>query len=368
MSNLYTSSRLKVLRQCLRLHLYRYVIGIQTPSTPAAQFGTVGHSALEAWYRAWQRGALDARLPEALAAIRTSKLDETDKVRLAALITAYHFKWCDANWRILAVEVEFRYELAGYLVGGKIDALIEDLESGLIYVVEHKTTGQDASAGSSYWEKLAIDLQISIYVDGATVLGHEIAGCIYDVLQRPKHEPLAATPVEKREYTTGKGCKKCGGSAKAGEIKKGAGFYTVSFTTVEQIKCDGCDGTGWKLDKDGKPEAPRLYSKCRESDETLDEFSDRLVDEIANSPDNFLIRGVVVRLEDELPRMREDLVEQIKIERTAAMHDLWPRNPDSCSKFGSLCHFFGVCSGRASIDDEILFPRGAAHPELAQAA
>lgn len=369
MSNLYTSSRLKVLRQCLRLHLYRYSLGIQTPSSPAARFGTVGHAALEAWYRAWQRGALEERLPDALAAVQSSDLSPTDMARLGSLVVAYHMRWHSAPWEIIGVEIEFRYELDGYLVGGKIDALIRDTTTGEIWVIEHKTTGMDASPGSSYWEKLAIDVQVSIYVDGATVLGHEIAGCIYDVLQRPKHEPKLATPVSEREYTIGKGCSACGGSAKSGEVRQGRGFTSVVFASeVKQPECSKCKGTGWSCDKSGKPQAPRLIARQRDTDETLDEFSDRLIDEIADDVDAFLIRGVVVRLDDELPRMRIDLVEQIKIERTAALHNLWPRNPDACSKFGSLCHFFGVCSGRASIDDEHTFPRGDAHPELANAA
>jgi hypothetical protein len=364
---MYTTSRLKTLRQCPRLHLYRYVLGIQTPSTPAADFGTVAHSAIEQWLLAWKRGDLAVRLDAMLAVVRASKLSDDNKTRLGALLTAYHYRWHDAPWEILGVELEFRYELDGNIVGGKIDALIRDTNTNEIWVVEHKTTGQDSSLGGGYWERLAIDLQISIYVDGATMLGHEVAGVIYDVLQRPKHELKLATPIAEREYTTGKGCKKCGGSAKAGEIKQGKGFYVVSFTTVEEIKCEDCDGTGWKKDKNGKPEAPRLYSRFRDTDETLDEFAERLVDEIAADPDGYLIRGVVVRLEDELPKMRVDLLEQIKLGETGVLFNLHPRNPDACTKYGSVCHFFDVCSGRGSLDDEQRFPRGRAHPELSAA-
>ncbi len=367
--NLYTTSRLKTLRQCPRLHLYRYVLGIQTPSTPHAEFGTVAHSAIEAWLLAWQRGNLDGRLAAMMAAVADSTLTDDNKTRLAALLTAYHFRWCDAPWEILGVELEFRYELDGNVIGGKIDALIRRTDTGEVWIVEHKTTGQDAAPGSAYWQRLAIDTQISIYIDGATVLGHEVAGVIYDVLARPKHEQRLATPVAEREYTQGKGCKKCGGSGggKAG-IVQGKGFYTVSMVTVEQIPCNGCSGTGWLNDKDGKPQAPRLYANQRDTDETLQEFGDRLVDEIAAEPDSYLIRGEVVRLEDELPKMRTDLLEAIKLERAAALFNLHPRNPDACTKYGSVCHFFDACSGRADIDDEQRFPRGLAHPELATAA
>jgi hypothetical protein len=367
---LYTSSRLKVLRQCPRAHHFRYDLGIKQPMGDAAAFGTVGHSAIEAWLHAWKAGDLDARLGAALAVIAKSDMSPYDQARLGALITAYHLRWKDEPWEILAIETEFRFELGGHLIGGKVDAIIRDTRDGRIWLVEHKTTAQDAAPGGAYWEKLAIDSQVSIYVDGATMLGYEIAGVVYDVLQRPRHEPKLATPVHEREYTTGRGCKKCGGSAKAGEIAKGQGFYVVKFGEIEdkKIECDGCAGTGWKLDKDGKPEVPRLYAKHRDTDETLDAFSERVIEEIAAEPDSFLIRGTVVRLEDELPKMRQDILDAIRLERAAALFDLYPRNPDACNRYGSMCSYFPICSGRASENDQSLFPRGAAHPELASAA
>ncbi len=368
MSALYTNSRLKVLRECMRLHHYKYVLNIRTAATAVMDFGTIGHAALEAWLRAWKRNDLDARLPDALAAIETSHVSPHDKARLAAIISAYHYRWSSQPWEILEVEVEFRYELGGYLIGGKIDGIIRDTRDGRVWLLEHKTTGQDASAGGTYWSRLALDSQISIYVDGGTMLGHEIAGCIYDVLQRPKHEPKLATPIEERKLTIGKGCAKCGGSAKPGAVEKGRGYYIVAMVTEQHIPCDGCNATGWKLNKDGEPEAPRLHANQRDTDETVEEFGDRVTDAIAADPDAFLIRGEVVRLDDELPAMRQDLLDVIKIERAAALLEVAPRNPDNCNRFGRLCDFFGVCSGIESIGDPIKFPRGVAHPELTAVA
>lgn len=367
---LYTSSRLRVLRECLRKHLYQYVLAIRTAPTDQMLFGTVTHSALEAYFLAWKRGDLAARLPAAFAAITSSQLSHLEQARIRILVIAYDARWGAEPWDVLEVEVQFRYVLGDYLIGGKIDAIIRDRRDGRVYVLEHKTTRSDASPGSAYWERLAVDSQVSIYLDGAATLGFDVAGCIYDVLKRPLHDPKLATPVAEREYTQGKGCKKCGGSAKPGEIVKGNGYYTVAFTTVESIKCDGCNGTGWKLGKDGKPEAPRLVARHRDADETPQEYEDRLVEEITSRPDDYLIRSTVVRLDDELPRMRTDLLDTIRLERAAHLlfGDDPPRNPDACARYGSLCPFFGACSGRASIDDTNLFPRGDAHPELASAA
>ncbi len=378
MSELYTASRLRVLRDCLRRHYYQYTLAIRTPATDAMAFGTVTHRALEAYFVAWQRsgeafmrGDVDERLEDALLTIEQSGLALVEQARIRVLIAAYHARWGAEPWDVLAVEAEFRYQLGDYAIGGKIDGLVRDRRDGRVYVLEHKTTRQDASPGSPYWERLAIDSQVSIYVDGAAMLGHEIAGCIYDVLKRPSHEPKLATPEAEREYTTGRGCRRCGGSARAGEIKQGTGVYRVSFASeVKMIDCDECNGTGWKKNKDGIPEAPRLHARMRAVDETLAEFMERVLAQLAEAPDEFLIRNVVVRLDDELPQMRLDLVDTIALARWTAKEfgAEPPRNPDACAKYGGLCPFFAACSGRASIDDPSLYPRGAAHPELASAA
>lgn len=381
MTELYTASRLRVLRQCLRLHHFRYGLGIQTPSTPEARFGTVGHEALEAYYRAWMARDVEAalwdrarielpdqdpppdqRLSAALAVIASSDLSLWDQVKLRLLVIAYHERWDSEDWEILAVEVEFRYMLGEHLIGGKIDAIIRNRADGRVYVLEHKFTGSETSLGGPYWERLTLDSQVSIYIDGATMLGFDISGCIYDVIKRPEHEPKLATPLDKREYTKGKGCKRCGGSAKPGAIEQGRGSYDVVFASeVKVVPCDECDGTGWKKNAAGVPEAPRLHANQRDTDETVEAFEERLVEVLAERPDNFLQRGTVVRLDNELPGMRQDLLDDIAVAETG----LTPRNPDACARFGTLCSMFDICAGRADIEDAQRFPRGRAHPELA---
>lgn len=369
MTQLYTASRLRVFRQCNRAHFYRYALGIRTPSSPAMAFGTHAHKALEAWYRAWQTG--EDRLAAAFAVIdELEDIDDIDRIRLRVLVAAYHARWGSEDWEVLAVEQEFRYFLGGIEIGGKIDALIRERSTGRVFVVEHKTSTQDTSPGSPYWDRLAIDTQVSIYIDGASFgLDYEISGCVYDVLKRPQHELLLATPEDKRKFTLGKGCAKCGGSAggKKG-IVRGRGYYDVTFASeVKRNDCDGCAGTGWKVDDEGVPQAPRLHANQRDTDETLEQYEDRLANEIAERVDDYLARSVVVRLDSELPRMRQELVDTILSMQALDREGLAPPNHDACVRGREMCSFFSACSGRASIDDEHTFPRGDAHPELASA-
>ncbi len=362
MSELYTSSRLKVFRQCMHKHWLRYELGLRGPETNAMRFGTLAHAALEAYFRMWQlagadaQGAFDGRLNAALQALRVC-VDDVERAKLTTLVTGYHARWGASPWEVIAVEQEFRFDLGGYEIGGKVDAIVRDTTDGRVYVLEHKTTASDATPGSAYWARLALDTQVSIYIDGATVLGYEIAGVIYDVLTRPSHERKLATPDADRKYTVGKGCKICGGSLQG---KQGTG-KSIADPTAD---CSVCQGTGWRL-ADGKPEAPKLYANQRAEDETIEAFAERVTSAIADAPDDFYRRGDVQRLDDELVKMRASLLETIKLERLANLVGLRPANPDACASYGSLCPFFPICAGQASADDEIRFPRGPAHPELA---
>lgn len=379
---LYTSSRLRVIRECLRKHHLRYVEGLQMPPTDVMRFGTVGHQALEAWYRQWQAQAVEAelwahartevdgdgdqpadrRLSAALAVLDSADVSPWDRIKLGILVQAYDARWGGEDWEILAVEVEFEYWLGTKHIAGKIDAIIRNRADGRVYVLEHKFTGADASLGAPYWERLAIDTQVSIYIDGAAMLGHTVAGCIYDVVKRPAHEPKLATPIERREYTKGKGCKGCGGSGggKTG-IVQGCGAYDVVFgAEVKVVTCDKCSGTGWLNDAEGKPQSPRLHANMRDTDETAEAFEARLVEAIAENPDAFLMRGSIVRLDGELPALRQDVLDDITLAETG----LKPRNPDACARYGAMCSYWPLCSGTATIDD---FTRGPAHPELGAA-
>lgn len=354
-TELYTTSRLRVLRTCPRQHHYRYRLGIRGPETEAMRFGTSTHAALEAWLLAWKSGDLDGRLDAAIATVETSTLSEYDRARLRSLLVGYDDKWGRANWEILDVEVEFRYEFGGYAIGGKIDAIIRDLDDGRVFVLEHKTTSRDASPGSEYWTKLVIDCQLSIYVDGASTLGYDIAGCIYDVLAKPQHDLREATPVESRKFTIGKGCKFCGGKADV----QGSGLSAAT----QNGQCVLCKGTGWK-------DAPRLHANQRAEDETLEAFTERVVDAVTTEPDSFLMREIIVRPEAELVRMRSDLIDWIKLDQVGRIvfGDQPPRNDGACFAYHQRCPYFAACTGDADIDNQLVFPRGAVHSELSSAA
>jgi len=68
-------------------------------------------------------------------------------------------------------------------------------------VIEHKTTSEDCTPGSIYWQKLTLDAQISNYLVGARSLGYSPDGVLYDVLRKPAIRPYEANSKRPRAET-----------------------------------------------------------------------------------------------------------------------------------------------------------------------
>lgn len=324
---LLTASRLKSARSCRRMHHNAYDLLIKPAiESDVTRFGTLGHVGLEGWWRAAQDGILgNARLSEALMLMRARAKPETDAFELAraeALMRGYHERWADEPYEVIAVEAQFRCDLVNPTTGrasqtwrlaGKIDVIVRDLRTGRVLVVEHKTSSEDVTPGSEYWRRLRMDGQVSIYFVGGAALGHQIDGCLYDVLKKPALRPYKATPIEDRKF------------------KK--------------------DGT--------------LYANQREVDETPAEFHARCVEAIAENPIGYYQRGEVARLEKDMAEAMLDIWQLGQELREAELVGRYPRNPGACTQYGRTCPYFAACSGETSLDDPEKFRRiDTPHPEL----
>lgn len=317
---LLTNSRARSARACLRHHDYRYEQGIvPIVEDDNLSFGTLIHHALEAWWTA----PLDQRLDRALLALdhHADKADPYAYARAEVMICGYHSRWSAEPYETLAVEVTFRAPLVNpasgrssrtFELGGKIDAIVRDLR-GRTLLVEHKTAAGEISLGSTYWQRLRLDSQISTYYRGAEALGYAIDGCLYDVLGKPAQRPLKATPEEARKFT-----------------------------------------------KDGK-----LYANQRLEDEAPSEYRARVVAAVAEEPDAYFVRGEVVRLEEDLEEAAVDAWLTAEYLRESRAAGRAPRNPDACFRYNRACEYLDVCSKQARIDDPARFRIiSDVHPEL----
>jgi hypothetical protein len=320
-----TNSRLKTARSCQREHLFRYELGYRpVEDAHALRFGSLVHLGLEALFLAVMAGLpVQAWLEAALAAVQ-AEADLFDRVKAEEILRGYFYRWKDEPYEVLAVEAKFELPLINPATGapsrtwrlsGKLDLVVRDLRDGLVRIMEHKTSSEDVTPGSIYWKRLRMDGQVSVYYDGAASLGHEVTGCVYDVLAKPGIRPLKATPQGSRKY-----------------------------------KANG-----------------ELYANQREQDETPEEFRIRLVEAISENPAAYYQRGDVVRLESEMEEARFDSWQTAQQIQEALRLGRSPRNPDACVRFGRTCPFFAVCAGDAQLEDESLFPRlDDVHPELSE--
>lgn len=315
---LMTASRWRAAAACQRLHRYRYGLGYAPrEEAETLRFGRLVHAGLEGWWN----GVGDTRLDSAMLAMEPLVADPYDRVRAEAALVGYHTRWADVALEAVEVEAEFRAPLVNPLtnspsrtwqLGGKVDGIVRDAE-GRYWLIEHKTASGDIGIGSDYWKRLRMDPQVSLYYVGAAALGYEIQGCIYDVLGKPGIRPLRATPTESRKY-----------------------------------RADGA-----------------LYANQRAEDESPEEFRARLFDAMSADPSAYFVRGEVVRLAGEVEEALYDLWQFSTQLRENERRGFFPRNPDSCVRYGRTCEFFGVCCGEASLDDPAIYRRlESPHPEL----
>lgn len=377
-------------RTCPRMFFWKHVIHLEPAREEGARrFGVMFHAGLEEWWKAMDGGDVpwrdaDAALDAALAgaAADAAKHPDSDPFELAkarALLMGYHAAHAGLEFESVhaggGVEMWFNLplldpdgkEILGWRVTGRKD-VVKRFADGRVKPVEHKSTSSKIHGGADYWLRLRVDTQASMYVDACARTGTHTDRVLYDVARKPNVDPLLATPEDKRKYTKGKGCTACGGRAggKNG-VQQGAGFVMKSEVAdgksrETRVACEACNGSGWKLGDDGKPEAPRLHADQRLVDETMRDYEKRVTDEIASDPNAYYRQADVTRTPDEIAEFRHDLVvttgeigalmtlaqQRANSMAEPAARRCFPRNTQSCTNhYGRNCDYLSICVGEA---------------------
>jgi len=322
---LLTNSEMTTARRCGLEHHIAFDLGVRPLGADAAalRFGSLFHLGLAEWWLAYAADP-ETRLTAALAAMAPLAEDAFDWVRAECLLRGYDARWADVeDLEVLAVERQFETPFVNpatggvsrtFRVAGKLDAVVRNHGDGRVYIVEHKTSGQDIGPGSLYWEQLRLDSQLSTYFAGVRSLGYgEPAGCLYDVIGKPRIAPLKATPEESRKYTR----------------------------------------------------AGALYANQRAEDETPEEYGLRLTESICADPDRYYRRGFVVRLEAEVADAAADAWHTARLIREARAAGVYVRNVNACERYGRMCAYHPVCTREVSLDDATRYEHvDNVHPEL----
>jgi len=161
-------------------------------------WGAAFHAGLEAWYEAHRLGVAWTDIPLASGGIITMQeifrgqypvqLDPADRVKTqengTRALALYVRRWAeeDRKWRVLEVEGPGQLVDVTSIGIGELhtDLIVENLEHGGIYVVDHKTTGKQL--GPWYWDQYAPNSQITYYIDYAQQKYGSCEGFIINVV------------------------------------------------------------------------------------------------------------------------------------------------------------------------------------------
>jgi hypothetical protein len=296
---LLTHSRLACAKMCLRKYYGRYVCLLaRQAEAKALRQGKAIHAGLAAWG--------EGKDEEEAISIGIAGYDETpewanaydwevERQTVACLLAGYFARY--ARPVVLVVEQAFEIPLVNpetehasrnWALAGKIDGVVR-LSDGRLAIIEHKSASESIDPMSNYWARLRHDSQISIYFDAARTLGIEVEYVLYDVIRKPSIAPHKATPVENRKYK-----------------------------------------------KDGE-----LYANMRDTDETPEQYGDRLWEDIQSRPEFYYQQREIPRLSDDLEEHRSDIWQQAQTLNTCHLRGLWFRNVSRMTC--PFCEFADLC-------------------------
>lgn len=349
--NILTNSRMQCAKQCPRKHYFKYELGVRrdSDSRPLRRGGCV-HKGLEAMANGRhdhiEVAIADYQVYPQWATEQAAKADwDVECTHVASLLKGYAAYWQGERNEIAEyVAVELPWELSiqnpdngstskTFRIAGKIDAIVR-LKDGRLALLEHKTSSDDLSPGSSYWQRLTIDSQISLYTIAAKRLGYEIDTVLYDVLAIPS---LRLKSVADRDAE---------------------GFKVVVDANGERAYLTN-----------GKPrqagdEAKGLTLLSRP--ETTEEYAQRLAEDIAAQPETYFIRREIPRLNADLEEFQQELWQFAQYLRDSRNSGRWFRNSGACVQYNSPCEYLPICGNGFSMND---IPSGYVvveelHPEL----
>jgi RecB family exonuclease len=297
-----TNSELKCLRRCIREHHYRYELRYRANGPEAAPLRF--GTLMHELLEDWWTSKNDELVVDAELFAKLD-VDPFERARLVAMMTGYHARWRDDPLEVLHVEHQFAVPLIDPLSGFSLAWVL----AGKIDAVVRDKKGQ-------VW-----------IVEHKTTSENIEAGA-------PYWQKLSLDSQ-----------------------------LSVYWHAVQEL---GYAPRGVIYDVLVKPsQKPLKANTRRDADETPDEYCARLQEVIKADPDRYYQRGNVVRLSQEVWDAGVDIAQYVHLLEHANRNEDWPRNPDSCFKFGRPCDYFEVCTGRARLEDPEKFHQvDNAHAEL----
>lgn len=277
---------------------------------------------------------------------------------VATILRLYAWRWASFDMEWIKAEQEFNIPMVNpetggksrtWTLAGKIDGIVK--VDGLTYVLEHKTTSdpiyiepsdEGSDNSTSYWQKLNVDDQVSLYYLAAQSIGYDIHGVLYDVIRKPALKPREVEVTDEH----GKVVLDADGERVWNKPKKDG---------TRKARQTGDKDNGWVLQK--RTESP-------------DEYRERIHEQIVANPLAFFQRRPLTRSQDDLIEAQFAFWHAGQQIRDSERSGIFPRVSRSCKMFG-VCEYFGLCTNgfQPGHDDvpEKFFVSGKTHAELEDA-
>ncbi len=312
-----TTSQVKCFCTCRMRYKLEYVDMLKPVETPKAlELGTLYHRGLEILLKT---GSVDRAIAEMRKEIRYDVdpvADEFTFVTVKQMILAFERSSGWHEWEIISIERPFEVS-TGYAkrLLGKIDGIARF--DGNNFLIEHKTTSQWGTDGSTYLHNLLWDEQSTNYLyahnrmlEDGSIIVEAVRGVFYCIVEKPTIRPYKATPFEQRKY------------------KK--------------------DGT--------------LYANQHEADETPADFECRLAEWYTAEPR--VHTHLVYRTPEEIAERIHDFNMTLKDIAACERDETFYRNPEACRILP--CPYRPKCLENSPDSDCLFVKKAARNEELVQ--
>lgn len=322
-----TNSAMRLYRRCPKEYEHRIVNELVplNADTEALLFGSLVHDMMEARLKG-----------ESFEAKPKDDFEAERLVRATASVNAFFNKYPleASKFKVLATEREFRIPLRNpdsngvshtFVKGGKIDAILEHKDTGGIWLNEHKTSSR---VDENYFLKLPMDMQICGYSNALQQeFGKQVEGVLYNVigkckLLRKKGESEAE--FEERIW-------------KAREQAGAKPYQQRKNETAEELEA--------REEARRKKAEDKIREEGQRQDETLEELGQRIAKWYEENPDVLQQREIILTKEDvaEAARIEWQTTTRIREDMSSGC---FPKNPDACDRFGSMCPYFAICTSQ----------------------
>jgi hypothetical protein len=248
---------------------------------------------------------------------------KTEQLTILNTLVAYrHYYGLENPFETIASEVWFNLPIVDPATDkkmrkarfvGKIDELVRDKQTGLVYVFERKSTSQSLDSGQ-YWNRLKLDMQITGYLWAARIcqqlgkfeklgIGKDtslIQGVFYDVWHKPDIKPRKTTLAERASLIV------------------------------------GGDYFGQKFDPPANGfETPEMYAS-------------RLSIDICSRPEHYFARREIPRQDKQLAAFEIELVKLVKHICYVDKNSLWYGHDRACET-PFYCEFRDICYNQTQV-------------------